>query len=133
MVGNKIRGRTESVRQMLCKKSDVDLTPDIEEHWRPKHRSECINGPRPCPYVGCRHNLYLDVDKYNGSIKYNFPLLQPWEMPRDNSCSLDVADDGDHILEDVGDLMNISRERIRQLQAGASFKARRSKLKFFID
>ncbi len=34
---------------------------------RPKTRGECASGPRPCPWVSCRHHLYLDVDK-NGSV-----------------------------------------------------------------
>ena len=44
-----------------------------------------------------------------------FPGREPWELKQ--TCSLDVADDGPQTLSDVGDLMNVSRERIRQIQA----------------
>ncbi len=31
------------------------------------------------------------------------------------TCALDVADTGEHTLEEVGDLMNLTRERTRQV------------------
>ena len=53
-------------------------------------RAECAEGPRPCPYVSCKHHLYLDVNPETGSIKLNFPDLEVDEMAE--TCSLDVAD-----------------------------------------
>ena len=91
------------------------LWPDTD-HWRPTLRSECADVPRPCPYVGCRHHLYLDVTSF-GSLTLNFPDLEPWEL--EHSCSLDVADAGKSTAEMVGDLMNITRERIRQVESAA--------------
>jgi hypothetical protein len=43
---------------------------------RPTNRSECKDGPRPCPWISCRHHLYLDVDDETGAIKVNFPGLE---------------------------------------------------------
>lgn len=80
---------------------------------RPANRNECRDGPRPCPLVGCVHNLYLDITQ-RGSITYNFPLVLPEEMV--TSCALDVADLGPHTLEEVGELLNITRERVRQIE-----------------
>ena len=82
---------------------------------RPQTRSDCINGPRPCPWAGCRYNLYLDVNEDNGSIKFNFPDIAPEDM--NPSCALDVAtaEDG-ATLDEVGSYMNLSRERIRQIE-----------------
>ena len=34
----------------------------------------------------------------------------------EESCSLDTADAGEHSLEEVGVLLNVSRERVRQLE-----------------
>jgi len=82
----------------------------VEE--RPRIRGECANGLRPCPFVGCRHHLYLDVNRENGSIKFNFPHLEPWELAR--SCSLDVADEGENTLDLVGGALNLTREAARQ-------------------
>lgn len=83
----------------------------------PATRAECVDGPRPCPRVSCRHHLYLDVDPHSGSIKLNFPDIEVENMGE--SCSLDVADRGALTLEGVGPLMNVTRERIRQLEVNA--------------
>lgn len=87
---------------------------------RPKTRGDCVNGPRPCPWVGCRHHLYLEVNPVTGSITLNRPDIEPWEM--EHSCSLDIADEGDHTLEQVGFSTNITRERVRQLEVPALVK-----------
>jgi hypothetical protein len=83
---------------------------------RPRTRGECRFGPRPCPYVSCRHHLFVEVQR-TGNLKLNFPDLQPWEIPE--TCSLDVAERGGCTLEEVGDLMNMTRERVRQLEQDA--------------
>jgi hypothetical protein len=83
------------------------------DHQRPRTRAECIGGARPCPFVSCRHHLYLDVSRSTGSIKINFPGLEPEELAE--TCSLDVADRGEHTLERVGELINLTRERVRQI------------------
>lgn len=92
------------------------LYPDIE-HWRPQTRADCAGGERPCPYVGCRYHLYLDVGAGGRSIKLNFPDLEPWELPA--TCALDVAELGGLSLEECGDLLNLTRERIRQIELAA--------------
>lgn len=91
---------------------------------RPQTRGECVNGLRPCPWVSCRHHLYLDINPDNGSIKLNFPNLEPWQLQ--HSCTLDVAAAGEHVLEDIGEAMNLTRERIRQIETSGliSFAAR---------
>jgi hypothetical protein len=86
---------------------------------RPETRGECADGPRPCPFVGCKHHLYLDINPDTGSIKINFPDLEPWEL--EHSCALDIAESA-HTLEEVGELLNITRERIRQLEAQGLMK-----------
>lgn len=80
----------------------------------PMVRGECVDGPRPCPHVSCSYHLYLDVSPLTGSIKLNFPDLDVWELA--NSCALDVADAGGATLDDVGAMMNITRERVRQIE-----------------
>lgn len=123
----KRKSRTIAARRL----SKVDLSDglgideDLDE-FRPKKRSECIEGPRPCPWVACKYHLYLDINPRTGSIKLNFPDIEPWEM--EQSCVLDIADRGPVTLEDVGRIMNLTRERIRQLEAAASEKIRGSKL-----
>ncbi len=95
----------------------------MTDYWRPKTRADCSTFERPCPYVSCRFNLYLDVTSV-GSIKLNFPHLEPWEM--DESCSLDVIERrGQMKLEDIAVIMNIgSRERVRQIEMECLSKIR---------
>lgn len=84
---------------------------------RPKTRADCADVPRPCPYVGCQHHLYLDVNASTGNIRLNFPDLEPWEMPEHESCSRDVAErERGATLTRVADLLNLTRERARQLE-----------------
>ena len=87
-----------------------------DEVERPTCRSECIGQERPCPWVACKYHLYIDVNRYGG-IQLNFPGLEVHQM-RD-TCALDVADRGGITLEEVGIHINVSRERIRQIERDA--------------
>ncbi len=92
-----------------------------------------MSGPRPCPYAGCQYHLYLDVSLDTGAIKLNFPDLEVWEMGE--SCALDIADRGGITLEDVGEIMNLTRERIRQLEVMVldEVTAKADALREFVD
>jgi len=79
---------------------------------------EVIWHSRPCVFVGCRPNLYLDVTE-NGSIKMTRPELEPQEMRASRSCVLDVASGGPLRLDDTGHALDVSRERVRQLEVVA--------------
>ena len=89
--------------------------PEAQHRQLPLVRSDCENVPRPCPYVSCRYNLYLDV-RETGAITLNFPDREPEDMPPEGSCALDVAERGRATLFEVGRLMNFTRERTRQMQ-----------------
>lgn len=95
---------------------------DEMEHLRPRNREDCRVADRPCPFVSCKYHLYLDVNPHTGSIKLNFPDLEVWELSE--TCSLDVADRGGITLEEVGELLNLTRERIRQVEATGLEKLR---------
>lgn len=81
---------------------------------RPKTRAECRGHEGPCPFVGCKFHLYLDVNPETGALKINFPDLEPWELR--HTCALDVAERGGLTLEEVGEITNLTRERIRQVE-----------------
>lgn len=107
---------------------------------RPKRRSECKKGPRPCPWVGCPYHLYLDINPVTGSIKFNFKekiivineetggiyyenrILDVCELKE--TCALDVSHKGAHTLQEVGEYMNVTRERVRQIEEVAMRKIR---------
>jgi hypothetical protein len=94
--------------------------PAAEHPARPTTRADCEAAERPCPFVSCKHHLYLDVRPTNGSLKLNFPDLEVGEMA--DSCVLDVAARGGANLEEVGALLNLTRARIQQIEAGALAK-----------
>ncbi len=111
-----VRARTISVKRMTKRELELGrmLYPDVEGVERPVTRADCQGGERPCPFVSCKHHLYLDVSARTGAIKLNFPDLEVWEM--NETCALDVADRGGATLEEVGAIMNLTRERIRQVE-----------------
>ena len=116
-----VRARTISVKRMTKRELEIGklLYPETD-YYKPKQRAECAEGPRPCPYVSCKHHLFIDVSPRTGAIKLNFPDLEVWELGE--SCALDVADRGGTTLEDVGAIMNLTRERIRQVEVKALAK-----------
>ena len=101
---------------------ELQQAMDEMEQARPRARAQCANGPRPCMFVSCKHHLYLDVNPSTGSIKLNFPDKEIWEL--EETCALDVADRGGITLEEVGNIMNLTRERIRQVETRGLLKLR---------
>ena len=117
------RARSKTIAPKRLTKEELrfrELLPILEDPDRPRTRGECKEDVRPCPYVSCKHHLYLDVNPETGSIKLNFPDLEVWEMAE--TCSLDVADRGGITLEEVGEILNLTRERIRQVEVRGLLK-----------
>jgi hypothetical protein len=112
---SRARARTISIRRLS--KAELnrgrELFPETD-YWKPKSRSECKDMDRPCPFVSCKYHLFIDVHPVRGSIKLNFPDIEIWEMTE--TCALDVADRGGITLEEVGEIMNLTRERVRQVE-----------------
>lgn len=117
------REKTMNMRRL--RREHTNLADNIVrwlEAMKPKTRKECRSGVRPCPHVSCKYHLYLDVNPETGSIKFNFPGKEVWEL--EETCALDVAERGGVTLEEVGYHMNLTRERIRQLEAAGMRKIR---------
>lgn len=118
---SRARARTISIRRLS--KTELNrgrmLYPEMD-YWKPKSRADCVDMERPCPYVSCKYHLYIDVHPVRGSIKVNFPDLEVWEMTE--TCALDVADRGGITLEEVGEIMNLTRERVRQVETAGLAK-----------
>jgi len=119
---SRVRAATISIRRLSKRELERGRLEFPESETtalvqRPKTRGDCLHGAhaqRPCVFAGCRHHLYLDVNEETGSIKTNFPDLDIDEIPE--TCALDIADRGGITLEEVGEIMNLTRERIRQIE-----------------
>ena len=118
------RPRSKTIAMKRMTRAELQLGalmyPPVEDVERPRTRAECKNEARPCPWVACKHHLYLDINPDTGSIKINFPDLEPWEL-RD-TCALDVAVRGGSTLDEVGEVTNLTRERIRQFEVRGLMK-----------
>src|SRR2546425_7106105 len=120
--------RKEMARQFRQQMAAGGVEPELQalmaeiEASRPKSRADCATGQRPCPYVSCKFNLYVDVNPRTGSVKMNFPDKELWELAE--TCALDVADRAGITLEEGGVIMNLTRERVGQLEVGGLAKLR---------
>ena len=67
----------------------------------PRIRADCLEGGvnecRPCPWTGCKWNI----------VEAQHPQA---------TCVLDVADQGGITLEELGNMVGLTRERIRQIE-----------------
>jgi hypothetical protein len=125
---SKTMSRKEIARELRRQRAFGLIDPELDaiikeiEARRPRSRADCASGPRPCMFISCKHHLYLDVNPSTGSIKLNFPDKEVWELGE--TCALDVADRGGITLEEVGTIMNLTRERIRQVETRGLLKLR---------
>lgn len=100
---------------------DLRRLPQLPyEFGRPKTRSDCIDGPRPCPWMSCRHNLLIEVNEDTGGI-YTTRNIEGDELP---TCSLDVADEGGHDLAEVGEILGITFQATQVIESRALAKLR---------
>ena len=109
------RSQTIAARRLTREemREGATLAAPVDQR-RPQTRSACREGARPCPYVSCKYHLFIDVNPDTGSLKLNFPDLDIHDLPE--SCALDVADRGGITLEEIGEIMNLTRERVRQVE-----------------
>lgn len=101
---------------------------------RPTCRAECVDGPRPCPWVSCRHNMLLDRAEvgYGGAVlrgsrlarlaqatdKEAAVMIEEWAEEVGNlspSCALDLADDRGTSVEDIALALGITDKWAEEL------------------
>lgn len=112
-----IRSLSRDSKRRIAKGLPVVAEEPLEQ--RPKTRADCINSVRPCPWVGCRHHLFLNVSR-NGSIRYaaSGDLDELDTMPA--SCSLDEAEKGGMSMGQVARNLQLSELSARNdLASGA--------------
>lgn len=84
--------------------------------FKPRKRCDCEGVPRPCPFVSCKYNTYLDVD--GTTLRLNYGDTDVWETNPKTSCVLDIIDDNPQGLSNdrIGKILGVSRETIRLLE-----------------
>ena len=138
------RAYTISIKRLAkreLRRTELELARLDAEHGplepRPRTWGECqargLGTVRPCAYVSCGYNLALDVNERTGGIKINHPdALDPEDGALDVRClpetcalaaierrddsPIDRRSDADTALEQIGEWLNISRERVRQIE-----------------
>jgi hypothetical protein len=105
--------RRRPVDAVRSDESRVQLV--VVEEQRPRTRGDCVGDDRPCPWVSCRHHLFIDRISVEGDVVATFDDIV--DMPE--TCSLDVAERGAMTFEDVGTTLGVSRERVRQIEVEA--------------
>jgi len=137
LTNKKLKNSKPFTEIVTSQKTELDKDPvwrdliELAKYQKPKTRKDCLKMKRPCLFVSCKYHLYLDVNPDTKSIKYNFPEKEVWELSE--TCSLDVADKGGVTLEEVGAIMNLTRERIRQVEMRALQKLKSSSNKYNIE
>ena len=112
-----IRARTISVKRMTKRELELGrmLYPEVEDDRAPAHaRASASAASGPARSSRASTTSTSTCRRGPGAIKLNFPDLEVWEMTE--TCALDVADRGGTTLEEVGAIMNLTRERIRQVE-----------------
>ena len=109
---------------------------------RPRTRAECPKKAEgaahvACPWASCRHHLAVYATReqptWRGAVRApRFKLVEP-VFDEDGvidlsgnvaTCSLDVADEDGATLDRIGDILGVSRERVRQIEQKALRSAR---------
>jgi hypothetical protein len=99
---------------------------------RPRTRGDCVDGPRPCPWVSCHYHLALEVAwATNARTPHVRVLFDPDDWTSDTpTCVLDIADAvATCALEPSVDLVGIllggiKWQRVAQIQQEAIRKLR---------
>ncbi len=90
---------------------------------RPKRRSDCINGPRPCPWASCRYHLAITVHPSGRLVEHS---------KRDDfsdlaeTCGLDAiqraAVESGMLDVEIAEVMGMTSERVDQIATKALAK-----------
>lgn len=92
------------------------VQPPIHPNVFEETEGACRLACNPCTQTQCRYHL--------GVRNLDAALLSGDEtLP---TCALEVAGNGPHTLEDISQLLGVTKERVRQLEAAALRKLRAS-------
>lgn len=84
----------------------------------PLSREECATWVTPCRLTQCR--FHLAHERAHGAR-----LTGDREIPDDEWCALNVAERGNHNLDQIGAMLGTTREAIRQIETNGIIKLKR--------
>lgn len=105
-----------------------DARADERTAARPRTRGECADGPRPCPWLSCRHHLFAPPASSTAPTAAALDAMEELIFARlgaaaagDPSCALDVVEEADEelTLDVIAATLGpspLSLARVRQLE-----------------
>lgn len=121
------------IRHTLVRADQYDTreyTSAIPRTWGECQERALGTASNPCAHLRCTHNLLLDVSDDTGSYKVTWPHLTSGhygdeyeQLPR-HTCALRVAEQGGLTLDEIGEILNLTRERVRQIETKALLRLR---------
>lgn len=96
--------------------AELEIPGDVK---RPTVLADCADRRAPCPWASCRYHLAVEVTEV-GSLKLNHPDRDLVELGA--TCTFDIVSRGEATGDEVGAALNISHERVRQIEVRALLK-----------
>lgn len=119
-----------SKRYLRAAAEQTDELDPLPRTWGDCQERGIGTASRPCTYLRCKYNLLLDLHQATGAYKVTHPSLaggdhgDEYERMPKHTCALYVAEQGGMTLEEVGEAINVTRERVRQIETRALYKLR---------
>lgn len=92
------------------------------EEPRPRVYADCADHQGPCPWVACRHNIFLDVNPRTGKISFRYPNVELEDLGE--TCSLRLAALGSRGVSEVSKILNVAQPIVSMTFAAALAKLR---------
>jgi hypothetical protein len=113
------RGRRLPVLEPLALDASWEMRAGV-----PRARADCVGAPRPCPFVSCRHHLWLLEQESRPGNPAMGIQGETTIRPVAASCALDVAARGGITLDEVGEILGITATRANQIERAGLAKLR---------
>lgn len=82
----------------------------------PHTRGGCLNNKRPCPWIRCKHHMIWVFYTKSTFGKNSDDQMAAIICDMKESCTLDMADLGGCTLEQIAQVLGVTREMVRQIQ-----------------
>lgn len=107
--------RRDKLREEYHPPAEPVTLPVLPEE-PPRTRRDCVDGPRPCPWVRCKHHLLLSrkAARISGVLRSDEDLV---ELLFDGqpSCARDFEEEGaPQVL--IGQALDLSHGRVQQIE-----------------